>query len=120
MAGDEHIAAKLARTVVALYFLFAFVAGTVLPFQAGINAQLSHWLHSPVRASFVSFDLQELSHQLARVDDTQLLMHLARLRYMEDQLRSAALDSEHRLALLDSLGHELDSARRVVRPYFSR
>ena len=55
MAGDEHIAAKLARTVVALYFLFAFVAGTVLPFQAGINAQLSHWLHSPVRASFVSF-----------------------------------------------------------------
>ena len=39
----------------ALYFLFAFVAGTVLPLQAGINAQLAHWLHSPIRASFVSF-----------------------------------------------------------------
>jgi transporter family-2 protein len=55
VAGDEHIAAKLARTVLALYFLFAFVAGAVLPFQAGTNAQLSHWLHSPIRASFVSF-----------------------------------------------------------------
>ena len=55
MAGDEHIAAKVRRTVVALYFLFAFFAGVVLPFQAGINAQLAHWLHSPVRAAFVSF-----------------------------------------------------------------
>jgi transporter family-2 protein len=33
----------------------AFVAGAVLPFQAGINAQLAHWLHSSIRASFVSF-----------------------------------------------------------------
>jgi transporter family-2 protein len=41
--------------VVALYFVFAFLAGAVLPFQAGINAQLAHWVHSPVRASFVSF-----------------------------------------------------------------
>ena len=55
MAGDEHIAAKVARTVVALYFLFALVAGAMLPFQAGINAQLAHWLHSPIRAAFVSF-----------------------------------------------------------------
>jgi len=39
----------------AVYLLFAFVAGAVLPFQAGINAQLAHWLHSPIRASFVSF-----------------------------------------------------------------
>ena len=39
----------------ALYFLFAFVAGAMLPFQAGINAQLARWLHSPIRASFVSF-----------------------------------------------------------------
>jgi transporter family-2 protein len=39
----------------AVYLLFAFVAGAVLPFQAGINAQLAHWLHSPIRASFASF-----------------------------------------------------------------
>ncbi len=73
-----------------------------------------------IASSYVSFDLQELTHQLARVDDTQLLMHLSRLRYMEDQLRNAALDSKRRRDLLDSIGHELDSARRVVRPYFAR
>jgi transporter family-2 protein len=45
----------LARTVIALYLLLAFAAGVVLPFQAGINTQLAHWLHSPIRAAFVSF-----------------------------------------------------------------
>ena len=37
------------------YLLFAFAAGAVLPFQAGVNAQLATWLDSPVRAAFVSF-----------------------------------------------------------------
>jgi bacterial/archaeal transporter family-2 protein len=41
--------------VVWAYLLFAFAAGAVLPFQAGINAELAEWLHSPVRAAFVSF-----------------------------------------------------------------
>jgi transporter family-2 protein len=41
--------------VVWLYLLFAFAGGVVLPFQAGVNAQLAEWLHSPVRAAFVSF-----------------------------------------------------------------
>jgi transporter family-2 protein len=41
--------------VVALYLLFAFVAGAMIPFQAGINAQLAHWIESPVRAALVSF-----------------------------------------------------------------
>jgi len=41
--------------VVWLYLLFAFAAGVVLPFQAGINAELADWVHSPVRAAFVSF-----------------------------------------------------------------
>jgi transporter family-2 protein len=53
--GDEHTAAKSRVTVVAIYLLFAFVAGAVLPFQAGMNAQLAQWLHSPIRAAFVSF-----------------------------------------------------------------
>ena len=38
-----------------LYVLLAITAGAMLPFQYGINAQLSHWLSSPVRAAFVSF-----------------------------------------------------------------
>jgi len=37
------------------YLLFAFAAGVALPVQFGINAQLSSWLDSPVRAAFVSF-----------------------------------------------------------------
>jgi bacterial/archaeal transporter family-2 protein len=38
-----------------LYLLFAFVAGAVIPVQAGVNAQLAQWVHSPVRAALVSF-----------------------------------------------------------------
>jgi transporter family-2 protein len=38
-----------------LYLLLAAAAGAMLPFQFGINAQLAHWLHSPIRAAFVSF-----------------------------------------------------------------
>jgi bacterial/archaeal transporter family-2 protein len=38
-----------------LYLLFAFVAGAMIPFQAGVNAQLATWVHSPIRAAFVSF-----------------------------------------------------------------
>jgi predicted ester cyclase len=72
-----------------------------------------------IALSCLSFDLQELAQQLARVDDTQLLVHLSRLRYMEEQLRAAS-DSSRRLEVLDRIGRELDAARRVVRPYFGR
>jgi transporter family-2 protein len=41
--------------VVWAYLLVAFAAGVVLPFQAGMNAELADWLHSTVRAAFVSF-----------------------------------------------------------------
>jgi bacterial/archaeal transporter family-2 protein len=37
------------------YLLFALLAGAMLPFQFGINAQLARWVDSPVRASLVSF-----------------------------------------------------------------
>jgi transporter family-2 protein len=37
------------------YLLFAFVAGAMLPFQFGVNAQLAHWIESPLRATLVSF-----------------------------------------------------------------
>jgi transporter family-2 protein len=38
-----------------LYLLFAVAAGAMLPLQFGINAQLAHWMSSPLRAAFVSF-----------------------------------------------------------------
>lgn len=37
------------------YLVFAFAAGAMLPVQFGINAQLAHWIESPVRAALVSF-----------------------------------------------------------------
>ena len=35
--------------------LFALVAGTFLPVQAGVNTRLAHFVGGPVRASMVSF-----------------------------------------------------------------
>jgi transporter family-2 protein len=37
------------------FVLFGLAAGAMLPFQAGVNAQLSSYLDSPVRAALVSF-----------------------------------------------------------------
>jgi bacterial/archaeal transporter family-2 protein len=41
--------------VVALYLLFAFVAGAMIPFQVGVNARLAHVVNGPIRAALVSF-----------------------------------------------------------------
>ena len=43
------------------YLLFALLAGAMLPFQFGINAQLAQWLGSPLRASLVSFVVGSLA-----------------------------------------------------------
>jgi len=55
LQGNEHIAAKSRRTVLWAYLLLALAAGVMLPFQAGVNAELAHWVNSPFRAAFVSF-----------------------------------------------------------------
>ncbi len=38
-----------------LLVLFAIVAGTFLPLQAGVNTRLAHFVGGPVRASTISF-----------------------------------------------------------------
>jgi transporter family-2 protein len=43
------------------YLLFALVAGAMLPFQAGVNAQLASWVGGPVRAALVSFAVGTLA-----------------------------------------------------------
>ena len=73
-----------------------------------------------ISASCLSFDLQELAHQLARVDERQLLVHLSRLRYLEDQLRAVQGEPSSHRDLLERIGRELDAARMEVRPYFQR
>jgi transporter family-2 protein len=42
------------------FLLLALAAGAMLPFQAGINAQLASHLGSPLRAAFVSFGIGTL------------------------------------------------------------
>jgi bacterial/archaeal transporter family-2 protein len=41
--------------VIWAFVLFGLAAGAMLPFQAGINAQLAEYLGSPLRAALVSF-----------------------------------------------------------------
>ncbi len=43
------------------YLVFALLAGAMLPFQFGINAQLADWLGSPLRATLVSFAVGTLA-----------------------------------------------------------
>jgi predicted ester cyclase len=71
-------------------------------------------------AACLSFDFQELAQQLARVDETRLLTHLEKLRTLEAQLRALSDDAADRRKLLNRIGEEIDAARRVVRPYFTR
>jgi transporter family-2 protein len=40
---------------IAVYLAVAVTAGLMIPFQAGINAQLAQLVGSPIRAAFVSF-----------------------------------------------------------------
>jgi bacterial/archaeal transporter family-2 protein len=47
------------------YLAFAFAAGAMLPIQFGINAQLAHWIDSPLRATLVSFVVGTLALFLA-------------------------------------------------------
>jgi predicted ester cyclase len=81
--------------------------------------ELLQFREDRIAMSCLSFDLQELTHQLARVDETQLLVHLSRLRYLADQLRNVSTEQVRR-DVLDRIGRELDAARKVARPYFAK
>jgi len=50
----------MARAMLVAFLLLALAAGAMLPFQAGINAQLASDLGSPLRAAFVSFGVGTL------------------------------------------------------------
>lgn len=68
----------------------------------------------------LSFDFQELVQQLAPVDEGQLLVHLARIRQLEQELRALPPHDPERRGVVERLGRELDAARGVVRPYFMK
>lgn len=74
-----------------------------------------------IRYSSLSFDLQDIIHQLATVDTPRLLEHLQKIQQLGARLAATPSTNvvEHR-NLIDRLGTELDAARRIVRPYFER
>jgi hypothetical protein len=73
-----------------------------------------------VAFSSLCFELHELVAKLVRVDTTTLLMHLERLRRLQERLRAAGQDHVRSRELIDQIAAELDGARQVARPYFSR
>jgi transporter family-2 protein len=62
-----------------LYLLLAATAGAMLPFQFGVNSQLSHWVRSPIRAAFVSFLVGTIALLIVSAFVRKPLPSLARL-----------------------------------------
>jgi transporter family-2 protein len=61
------------------YVLFAVVAGAMIPFQAGINAQLAHWVGGPIRAALVSFLVGTLALLLVAVAQRKSVPSIGRI-----------------------------------------
>jgi predicted ester cyclase len=68
--------------------------------------------------SNVSLDVQDLTRQLTSIDYDALLLHLERIQRLRAQLVEAGNDKATRRHLAERIGHELDAARLVVRPWF--
>jgi steroid delta-isomerase-like uncharacterized protein len=74
-----------------------------------------------IRFSSLSFDVQDIVHQLVTVDTAKLLEQIQRIQQLAAKLAGTPeSDVVERRNLVNRLGTELDLARHVVRPYFSR
>ncbi|MGH9373978.1 MAG: ester cyclase [Vicinamibacterales bacterium] len=74
-----------------------------------------------VTFSSLSFDLQDIVHQLVTVDVAKLLEQLQKIQQVGVKVAAApANDAVERRNLIARLGAELDTARHIVRPYFRR
>jgi transporter family-2 protein len=60
-AGKEAFSRESRRVATWPYYLFAAVAGAMLPFQFGINSMLARYVDGAARASLVSFVVGTLS-----------------------------------------------------------
>ena len=71
--------------------------------------------------SALSFDVQDIVQQLVVVSVPRLLEQLRRVQQLGARLAQTPEDQVmERRSLIDRLGVELDTARRIVRPYFER
>ena len=70
--------------------------------------------------SSLSVDFQDLIRQLVSVDYGALIARLAKIRALSEQLAAERDDPERQRDITARLGHELDAARHIVRPYYRR
>jgi predicted ester cyclase len=70
--------------------------------------------------SSLSFDLNDLFYQLARVDYSRLVEHLDQIHQLRDDLLRTDDDADRRRRLTEEVGRELDAARLVIRPWYRR
>jgi predicted ester cyclase len=83
--------------------------------------QLLEIVEGRIRFSSLSFDVQDIVHQLVTVDTSKLLEQIQKIQHLAAKLTATpAADVVERRNLVDRLGTELDATRHVVRPYFSR
>ena len=61
------------------YLLFAVIAGAMIPFQAGINAQLARWVGSPIGSALVSFLVGTIALAIVVLVQRKPLPSLAKL-----------------------------------------
>jgi len=70
--------------------------------------------------SSLSLDFQDLIRQLVIVDYAALVGRLAKIHALSEQLGGERDDPERRRDITTRIGHELDAARHVIRPYYRR
>ena len=70
--------------------------------------------------SSLSFDVQDLVHQLANIDYTALKARLDTIHQLRERLENPPSDRASQRELTERLGRELDAARLIIRPWFRR
>lgn len=68
----------------------------------------------------LSMDSQELTRRLTTLDAGALETHLARIVQLRSAIAEAVSDERRLREVAEQLGRELDAARRILRPYYSR
>jgi hypothetical protein len=97
--------------------------GVFKPTHAQLNLRLRQLFEvrfERITFSSLSFDVQGLVRQLARVDFPALIVSLERLNELRLALIASAGDDRRRLELSERVGSELDAARHALRPHFAR
>lgn len=82
--------------------------------------ELLQFADNKIVHSSLSVDVDGLLYQLADMNYAELTSHLDRIQRFREELTRVGDDGESRRRVIEGLGHELDAARMIVRPWFKR